>query len=265
MRSFVFLLVVIVNGVLSAPSPIDELESKSSISAQRSSNSDGVLQVVDHVQVPEEEREFALNSVVPEVKAATSKVKVVPKSIWARFKAIPQRWIAKLKFDWAALYLFRVRQEQAMLMGYTPGYMAYILTKADPDLTITKKLAASGELKESKLYKQFVSFNNDYKEAMKADDRFALVNQRVEEKKMKLSWFSRFRAEVALNKARRLIRKGLSAKELLALNISPYLYLKYLVKRSGDISKVPDKEFQEWKYYRSLYEEKFPIPELLVG
>ncbi|KAL7679346.1 hypothetical protein Plhal304r1_c080g0165791 [Plasmopara halstedii] len=227
MRSFVLLLMVIVNSVLSAPSPIDELESKSSISAQRSSNTNGVLQVGDHVHVPEEERELALNIksdmvAMPEVKAAMSEVKVVPASIGARLKAGLQRWIAKIKFLWKTRYLIRRDTKKPLLMGYTPGYMASLLRKIDPGLSGMKVLSDKGQVKEHIAYKNFVSFDKEYKDLLNFEGGMEQSIERLDNlrtKEMELSWIDRRRFQSVMNKTRRILEKGLPAEKLLDLNI----------------------------------------------
>ncbi|CEG44779.1 RxLR-like protein [Plasmopara halstedii] len=82
MRKFILLLVIIVNGVLSTPFFIDELESEPRVFAQRGSNTNRMLQAGEHVHALDEERRLvvgfkaeALGHLKAKVKLPISRIK----------------------------------------------------------------------------------------------------------------------------------------------------------------------------------------------
>ncbi|CEG39396.1 uncharacterized protein PHALS_09647 [Plasmopara halstedii] len=225
-----------------------------------------MLQGGENVHVLGEERGPSVN--VEGAVKIMSESKVVSPSVWARMKTYIQNVILCSKLLWSGLALVFYSPEKLLALGYTPGRMVSILKKADPEFTITKGYLEKGELVHP--LKLFVNLNKQYKQLLTDGGDLSTVSEllhHMSKTKKKLSWITRLLAHMKMIKTSRILEKGLSPEKLLDLNISPYLYLEWVVKKIGDIPSDPKlhgtwastTEAKKWFKCVELYEEKFSV------
>ncbi|KAL8013810.1 hypothetical protein Plhal710r2_c037g0132831 [Plasmopara halstedii] len=264
MCKFVLLLVIIVNGVLSVPSFAEEWESEPRVFAQRDSNTNRMLQADEHVHALYEDRRLTVSFKPEPVNLSTLGEK--SPSYLSRIA----NWFKNLKTTTRLAWtLFRTgfhNPDQALLMGYTPGYYISVWRKFDPTFTYLKNPDPGGDMYQKLL--RFGEYYDDLQHHQGSIKDLAEKLSNVEKQMKDMSWISRIRARIAMWKTRRLLNKGVPEEKLLEKGVSPYLYFRWLKEKQGSIPTLQDgfvnwfatKDAMAWLKYQRLYDKKFPYP-----